>query len=67
MDKCAMCGSERLEKRKKEHTFENKDGKKTIVNILGLECLDCGEVYFDDEDLKDLNKCLEMDGFFDEK
>lgn len=56
LSKCIECGSTKLVRRKKNFTFETKNPGFLRVRQKCLECSNCGESYFNDEEVNQLSK-----------
>ena len=55
MSKCIECGNKYLKTVKKNLEFERKNpGKIKIKNQVCIECDNCGELYFDEEQSNEL-------------
>ena len=56
LSKCIECGSTKLEEKEKTFAFEVKNPGFLRVRQKCLECSNCGESYFDDEEINQLSK-----------
>jgi YgiT-type zinc finger domain-containing protein len=60
MRKCIECGSKDLKTVKKNLEFERKNpGKIKIKDQVCIECGNCGELYFDEQQSDDLAKKID--------
>jgi len=56
LSRCIECGSTKLISKKKNFTFEVKNPGSVKIKQGCLECSNCGESYFDDEEINQLSK-----------
>lgn len=56
LNKCIECGSTKLVEKEKNFTFEIKNPGSVKVRQKCLECSNCGESYFNDEEVNQLSK-----------
>ena len=59
MDKCIECGSSDLKIAKKDLTFDKNPKKIIIDNQECIECENCGELYFDENQSDELAKKID--------
>lgn len=59
LSKCIECDSTKFESREKNFIFETKNSRFLKVKQRCLECSNCGECYFDDEEMNQLSKKID--------
>ena len=56
LESCIECGSEKLQTKEKEFTFEIKNPGSVKIKQKCLECSNCGKSYFDDKQINQLSE-----------
>ena len=58
LEKCPICGSDKIKRDIREETFEFKDNVKITINAPGWYCDECNEVFYDWNDMGEIEEAI---------